>query len=54
MTRLYNAIGIDRLAEHKIESYFNEGLKCLDAVSIDADRKQMLVEYVYKLMKRKY
>lgn len=54
VTRLYNAIGIDRLAEQKIESYFNEGLKCLDAVSIDADRKQMLVEYVYKLMKRKY
>ena len=45
---------IDRLAEQKIESFFNEGLKCLDAVSIDADRKQMLVEYVYKLMKRKY
>ena len=54
VTRLYNDIGIDRLAEQKIESYFNEGLKCLDAVSIDADRKQMLVEYVYKLMKRKY
>lgn len=54
VTRLYNAIGIDRLAEQKIESYFNEGLKFLDAVSIDADRKQMLVEYVYKLMKRKY
>ena len=54
VTRLYNAIGIDRLAEQKIEGYFNEGLKCLDAVSIDADRKQMLVEYVYKLMKRKY
>ena len=54
VTRLYNAIGIDRLAEQKIESYVNEGLKCLDAVSIDADRKQMLVEYVYKLMKRKY
>ena len=54
VTRLYNAIGIDRLAEQKIESFFNEGLKCLDAVSINADRKQMLVEYVYKLMKRKY
>ena len=54
VTRLYNAIGIDRLAEQKIERFFNEGLKCLDAVSIDADRKQMLVEYVYKLMKRKY
>lgn len=54
VTRLYNAIGIDRLAEQKIESFFNEALKCLDAVSIDADRKQMLVEYVYKLMKRKY
>ena len=54
VTRLYNAIGIDRLAEQKIESFLNEGLKCLDAVSIDADRKQMLVEYVYKLMKRKY
>ena len=26
VTRLYNAIGIDRLAEQKIESFFNEGV----------------------------
>ena len=54
VTRLYNEIGIDRLAEEKIGAYFNEGLEFLDAVSVGAERKQALVEYVNKLMKRKY
>ena len=54
VTRLYNEIGIDRLAEEKIGACFNEGLKFLDAVRVDAGRKQPLVDYVNKLMKRKY
>lgn len=53
VTRIYNEIGIDKLALDKIEHYFNEGLRSLDAVSIDAARKQQLVAYVNKLMKRK-
>lgn len=53
VTRIYNEIGIDKLALDKIEHYFNEGLRSLEAVSIDAARKQQLVAYVNKLMKRK-
>lgn len=54
VTSLYNEIGIDRLAEQKIGEYFGEGLRCLDAVDVPAERKQYLVDYVNKLMKRKY
>ena len=53
VTRIYNEIGIDKLALDKIEHYFNEGLRSLEAVNIDAARKQQLVAYVNKLMKRK-
>lgn len=53
VTRIYNEIGIDKLALDKIEHYFSEGLRSLDAVNIDAARKQQLVAYVNKLMKRK-
>ena len=54
VTELYNQIGIDRLAEEKIDFYFKEGLRYLEQVSVDEDRKQELVKYVNKLMKRKY
>lgn len=54
VTDLYNRIGIDRLAEQKINQYFEEGLACLKAVGVDEERKQCLTDYVYKLMKRKY
>ena len=53
VTRIYNEIGIDKLALGKIEHYFNESLRSLEAIDIDAARKQQLVEYVNKLMKRK-
>lgn len=53
VTRIYNEIGIDKLALDKIEHYFNEGLRSLEAIDIDAARKQQLVAYVNKLMKRK-
>lgn len=54
VTAIYNEIGIDQLAKEKIDFYFNEGLKCLEAVSVDSERKQSLVAYVNKLMKRKF
>ena len=54
VTGIYNEIGIDRLAQEKIDAYFEEGLKCLDALHVGDERKQCLVEYVNKLMKRKF
>lgn len=54
VTRLYNEIGIDTLAKGRIDHYFKQGLACLEAVKIDAERKEQLTAYVYKLMKRNY
>lgn len=54
VTRLYNEIGIDKLAQERIDHYFKQGLACLEAVKIDTERKANLTAYVYKLMKRNY
>ena len=54
VTRLYNEVGIDTLAQERIDHYFKQGLACLEAVKIDAERKEQLTAYVYKLMKRNY
>ena len=52
VTALYGKLGIDRLAQEKIEHYFHESRKYLDAVNIDANRKAELLAYTAKMMKR--
>ena len=54
VTRLYNEIGIDKLAQDKIAYYFEQSKKYLDAVSVPAERKQELAKYAQKMMKRQY
>lgn len=54
VTRLYNEIGIDKLAQEKIAYYFENSKKYLDAVKVDADRKEELRNYAQKMMKRQY
>ena len=54
VTRLYNEIGIDHLAQEKISFYFEESRKYLDAVGVDAGRKSELAAYAQRMMKRKY
>jgi geranylgeranyl diphosphate synthase type II len=54
VTRLYNEIGIDKLALKKIEYYFEQSRKYLDAVNVDSSRKAELALYAQKMMKRKY
>lgn len=39
VTRLYNEIGIDRMAQDKIAYYFEQSRKYLQAVSVDESRK---------------
>lgn len=53
VTRLYNMMGIDRLAEEKINSYFGEASKYLAAVQVDDARKKELSDYTAWMMKRK-
>ena len=54
VTRIYNEIGIDRLAMKKIKFYFNESKKYLDAVSVAPERKAELAKYTSEMMKRQY
>lgn len=54
VTRLYNDIGVDRLAQQKIAFYFDESRKYLDAVSVADDRKQQLRQYAEQMMNRRF
>ena len=52
VTRIYNEIGINRLAQEKIEHYFAESRKYLAAVNVPEERKQELIAYTDEMMKR--
>ena len=52
VTRLYNEIGIRQLCERKINTYFEESLKCLESVPLPAERKEALRRYALDMMKR--
>lgn len=54
VTRLYDEIGIDKMAQDKIAYYFEQSKKYLDAVKVSADRKEELHKYAQKMMKRQY
>lgn len=54
VTRLYNEIGIDKLAQSKMEYYYEQSRKFLDAVNIPETRKAELKNYAAQMMKRKY
>ena len=54
VTRLYNEIGIDQLAQDKIAYYFARSKKFLDAVNVPEEKKEELRKYAQKMMKRQY
>lgn len=54
VTRLYNEIGIDQLAQDKIAYYFGQSKKFLDAVNVSEEKKEELRKYAQKMMKRQY
>ena len=54
VTRLYNEIGIDKLAQEKINFYFEQSRKYLAAVSVAEDRKAEIKAYAQRMMKREY
>lgn len=54
VTRLYNEIGIDRMAQDKIAYYFEQSRKYLQAVSVDDSRKAELAAYAQRMMNRQY
>ena len=54
VTKLYNEIGIDKLAQQKISYYFEESKKYLADVKVSDERKAELRHYAEKMMVRKY
>ncbi|WP_455536372.1 polyprenyl synthetase family protein [Prevotella koreensis] len=52
VTRIYNEIGIDRMAKKKIEFYFEESKRYLERVNLPEERKRELVSYTNDMMKR--
>lgn len=54
VTRLYNEIGVDKLALDKIAYCFEQSKKYLDAVKVEEDKKTVLRQYAEKMMSRKY
>lgn len=52
VTEIYNKLGIDKLAKEKINYYFAESRKYLDAVSVPASRKSILEAYTDAMMHR--
>ena len=52
VTEIYDQLGIGDLAQAKINQYFDESKKYLDAVSVPEDRKQELRAYTEKMMRR--
>ncbi|MDO4981542.1 MAG: polyprenyl synthetase family protein [Prevotellaceae bacterium] len=52
VTRLYNEIGIDRMAKEKIEYYFAQSTQYLARVNVSEERKQELIAYTHDMMKR--
>ena len=54
VTRLYNEIGMDRMAQDKIAYYFEQSRKYLQAVSVDESRKAELAAYAQRMMNRQY
>lgn len=53
VTKIYDELGIREMCEQKIEYYFEQAKTYLDAVSVADEKKQELLEYSDRLMKRK-
>ena len=53
VTKLYNQIGVRKLAEDKIKYYFDTAFISLDAVGVPEERKQMLRNLALSLFDRK-
>jgi geranylgeranyl diphosphate synthase type II len=52
VTDIYNKVGINRMAQEKINYLFEESKKYLAAVKVPEEKKMMLREYTAKMMRR--
>ena len=52
VTALYTKIGVDRMAQERMNTYYAEAEACLDKVNLPEERKQVLREIAKELMGR--
>ena len=52
VTGIYNTLGIDKMAQGKIEEYYSKALEALNSVNVPEDRKTALRKYASEMMKR--
>jgi geranylgeranyl diphosphate synthase type II len=52
VTGIYNTLGIDKMAQAKMEEYYSKALKALDSVNVPEERKAALRKYASDMMKR--
>lgn len=52
VTRIYNSLGIDKMAKAKMEQYYNDAIAFLDKINVPESRKQALRYYADSMMKR--
>lgn len=52
VTALYTKIGVDRMAQERMNAYYAEAKACLDEVKLPEERKQMLSGIALELMGR--
>ena len=52
VTGIYNTLGIDKMAQAKMEEYYSKALKALDSVNVPEERKAALRKYASEMMKR--
>ena len=52
VTALYTKIGVDKIAQERMNTYYNEAEAYLNAVELPEERKQMLRDVAIKLMGR--
>ncbi len=52
VTRIYDEMDIRQFCEEKINAYFRQAADSLGEVGVDADRKQMLYQYMDELLHR--
>jgi geranylgeranyl diphosphate synthase type II len=54
ITRIYNSIGVRKLAEAEMESYVVKALNALDKVAVDNSRKELLRGFAEQLLIREH
>ena len=52
VTALYTKIGVDRMAQERMDAYYAEAEACLDKISLPEERKHMLRSIALELMGR--